>query len=284
MDGLAVRSSQCISWVSDHPVLSYFLLTFTISWAGALAVALPALVRGEHIPTLAGILMFPAMLLGPLLAGILMTGVMDGKQGVRDLFRRMLRARVGLRWYAVLLIPAALVVCVLFLLARFVSPSFTPNHFFLGIAFGIPAGICEEIGWTGFAFPRMCRQSSALRAAIILGILWGCWHLPVINFLGAAAPHGSYWQPFFFAFTFAMVAVRVLISWLYVNTGSLLMAQLLHMSSTAALVVFSPRVSPGEEAIWYAGYGVLLWIVVAMVAGRFGRKLQLAPLYTGLRG
>jgi uncharacterized protein len=269
-----VGSSERALRLGDLPVVSYFLLTFAISWLGALSVALPALSRGP-IPTLTGVLMFPAMLLGPLLSGISMNYLMDGKTAVSHLFHRILRARVGLRWYAVLLIPPLLIALLLLFLARFVSPTFAPNHFFFGIAFGVPAGICEEIGWTGFAFPKMCKQASALKSAVILGMIWGLWHLPVINFLGAAAPHGSYWLRFFFAFTFVMTAMRVIISWLYVNTGSVVMAQLLHVSSTGALVVFSPHVSAGHEAMWYAVYGSVLWIVVATIVSINGAQLGL---------
>lgn len=257
-----------------HPARAYFLLTFGISWAGALAVALPALVRGNQPSNLTGILMFPAMLLGPVISGIVLTVVIDGRSGLKELVRRIIRWRFPIRWYAVLLIPPALVLGLLLLLEKFMSPEFAPNRFYLGVAFGVPAGICEEIGWMGFAFPKMRAKLSPLLAAITLGLLWGLWHLPAINYLGAAVPHGNYWLRFFFVFTIAMTAMRVIIAWLYVNTGSVLSAQLMHICSTGALVVFSPRVSPGEEVMWYLGYGCLLWLIVTIILISGGRELQ----------
>jgi membrane protease YdiL (CAAX protease family) len=257
-----------------HPIAAYFVLTFAISWAGALVVAAPGLIRGAGISNSTGIVMFPAMLLGPLASGILMARVTGGREGTKDLFRRIRRWRVGLPWYAVLLIPPTMVLLILFLLERLVSHSFAPNHFWIGIAFGVPAGVCEEIGWTGFAFPKMRDQQSALGAAVLLGILWGMWHLPVINFLGAAAPHRQYWFAFFLGFAFAMAAMRVLIAWIYSSTNSLLLAQLMHVSSTGALVMFSPPVSPLREAMWYALYGCLLWLVVGLVVAATGRQLR----------
>jgi membrane protease YdiL (CAAX protease family) len=218
--------------------------------------------------------MFPAMLLGPLASGILMSRATGGREGTKDLFRRLRRWRVGLRWYLVLLIPPAMVLLILSLLERVVSPSFAPNHFWIGIAFGVPAGICEEIGWMGFAFPKMRAQRSALGAAVLLGILWSTWHLPVINFLGAAAPHRQYWFAFFLAFAFAMTAMRVLIAWIYAGTNSVLLAQLMHIASTGALVIFSPPVSPAREAMWYALYGCLLWLIVGIVVTATGRQLR----------
>ena len=257
-----------------HRVVTYFALTFAISWTGALAVAAPYLIRHEPLPAMTGILMFPAMLLGPSVAGVLMTRIVDGKSGLRHLFSRMILARVPASWYATLLIPPVLVLAVLFFLERFVSAIYAPNRFLVGILFGIPAGFLEEIGWTGYAFPKMRSASNGLAPAIVLGLLWSLWHLPVINYLGTVTPHGLYWLPFFLAFTLAMTAMRVLIAWNYTNTSSVLMAQLMHVSSTGSLVMFSaPRVTAQQEVTWYALYGTVLWIAVAIVVKTFGKRL-----------
>lgn len=265
--------------IKRYPVATYFALTFLISWAGALAVAAPHLIRHQPLPNMTGILMFPAMLLGPSLSGIVLTRMAGGKSGLRTLFSQMVRARIALRWYAALLVPPILVLAVLFVLEAFVSPVYAPNRFFLGILFGIPAGFLEEIGWTGYAFPRMRSERNGLTASILLGLLWALWHLPVVNYLGAATPHGSYWLAFFLAFGLAMTAVRVLIAWTYTNTKSVLLAQLMHVSSTGSLVIFSPaRVTPAQEAMWYALYAIALWVVVGVVVKMFGKRLGRADI------
>jgi membrane protease YdiL (CAAX protease family) len=265
--------SKPASFLLTHPLAAYFLLTFTISWVGALALAAPHLLRHEPLPIITGILMFPVMLLGPSLSAIFLTWFAADKPGLRDLFSRLLRARIRSRWYAPLLIPPVLVLTLLLTLKTFVSPVYTPNLFLMGVLFGVPAGLLEEIGWTAFAFPKMSAQHNALGASILLGLLWGLWHLPVVNYLGTATPHGAYWFPFFLAFAFAMTAMRVLISWLYINTKSVLIAQLMHISSTGSLVIFSPpAVSASQEVIWYALYGVVLWLVVLIVIKKFGTR------------
>jgi len=114
----------------------------------------------------------------------------------------------------------------------FVSPVFAPNRFLIGISFGFVAGFFEEIGWMGYAFPKMRRGENIIAPAILLGLLWGTWHIPVIDYLGTSTPHGAYWFPFFLAFAAAMSAMRVLIAWVYSHTNSVLLAQLLHASST----------------------------------------------------
>lgn len=253
--------------LARRPITSYFVLTFAISWSAAFAVVASKLHHGEPIPKLSGVLMFPAMLLGPVVSSLVLTSLLEGSAGIRRLFSSMTRIRVGF-WYAVLLLPPAAVLAVLLALRTLVSPVFAPNHFFLGILFGVPAGIFEEIGWTGFAFPRMQARFGALKAGVILGMLWSAWHLPVIDFLGAASPHGRYLPLFFLAFATAMTAMRVLIGWTFAHTQSLLLAQLLHIASTGALVIFGPfAVDPAQETAWYFAYGIVLWIIVAAALG-----------------
>jgi len=66
-----------------------------------------------------------------------------------------------------------------------------PNKFWLGISFGCVAGFFEEIGGTGFAFLEMSATRNGFAAALSFGLLWGLWHLPVVDYLGTATPHGA---------------------------------------------------------------------------------------------
>jgi hypothetical protein len=72
-----------------------------------------------------------------------------------------------------------------------------------------------------------------------------------------------------------MTAIRVLIAWIFTNTQSVFLAQLIHCSSTGSLVVFGPpRVTAGQEVIWYAVYGTALWLVAAVVILAAGKRLR----------
>lgn len=254
--------------VSRFPITSYFLLTYLISWTGAFLLVAHTLLRGGHIVKMQGILMFPIMLVGPVVSSVLLTYLKDGKNGLNDLFSRMGRRKAGLKWYAfAILLPPLAIFAVLSLLYKYVSPDFRPNFFVLGLAFGISAGFFEEIGWTGYAFPSMNTRYSLLVSSILLGILWGLWHLPVIDFLGAASPHGHYLVPFFLVFCAAMTAMRVIICWVYSNTKSILIAQVMHASSTGFLAMLSPgHVSSAQEVMWYGVYALILWGIVIVVA------------------
>jgi membrane protease YdiL (CAAX protease family) len=272
----AATYPQNPSFIRKHPALTYFLLTFAISWTAAFLVAASRLFQSGPLPKLIGILMFPPMLLGPSFSGIFLTRWLDGRHAVRNLFARMRRVGFPLRWYSALLIPPLMVLSVLFCLRTFVSPVYAPNRFWLGVTFGLLAGFLEEIGWTGFAYPKLRQRFAVLPAAAILGLFWGLWHAPVIDFLGAASPHGKALPAFFAAFVAAMAAMRVLIAWFYERTQSVALAQLIHISSTGSLVVFSPPVvSPAQEASWYAIYAAALWLLALVLTSLFPRASAL---------
>lgn len=271
---------QVGSFIRRHPVVTYFTLALAISYGSFALLDGPKVLRGEVVPAAdAEYILFPVIVLSVCLIGLTLAALLDGRVGLREIFTRIGRWRAGLRWYAVALFtPPVVVLTVLFVMRTLVSPIFTPKVWLVGLLFGLP-GFLEEIGWMGFAFPRMQSRQSALAAAITLGVLWGLWHAPVVDYLGAAAPHGAYWLPFFLAFIGIVAAMRVLIVWVYRNTnGSLLLAQLMHISLTGSLVVLDPvGTTPAQEALWYAVYAATLWLIVALVVLRFGRNLAHEP-------
>jgi membrane protease YdiL (CAAX protease family) len=151
-------------FVKSHPLVSYFVLAFVISWSGILIVAggpggIP--VNSQPSEMLMPLLLL-AMFAGPAVAGILLTGLVYGREGFRDLLTRMTRWRVGARWYAVALLTVPLLVTTVLLALSLRSPELLPSilttsdkaAFLLsGIVAGLIAAIFEEIGWTGFAIP-----------------------------------------------------------------------------------------------------------------------------------
>lgn len=257
-------------FISRNPVLTYFAATFLISWTGSFLLVAPKLLRGEPIQQMDGLKMFPIMLLGPSITGICLTNILYGKTGLRELFSRIGRWRTALKWYLTLLIPPVVISSVLFVLGKIYPNEFSPSYYFIGFLFGVPAGLLEEIGWTGFAFPHLQKKFSSIASGIILGLLWGFWHFPVIDSLGSASPHGKFLLPFFFAFILLMTAIRVIICRVYASTKSILLTQLFHISSTGFLVVLSPSgIWPKQEVFWYLVYAGVLWLLIIV----FRRKL-----------
>lgn len=114
------------SVVKRHPVLSYYLLAFGISWGAILTIVGP----GGFVSTTATSPTFAlvglASLLGPSLAGVIMTGLVDGRAGFRELVSRLLRWQVGGRWYAIALLTAPLVTLATLVPLSFASRAFLP--------------------------------------------------------------------------------------------------------------------------------------------------------------
>jgi len=267
------------SLLQRKPVPAYFFLAYLISWGGAFLVGGPKFLRGEAIPFEDLLDMGALVLAGPFISGIAMSFLADGKAGVRELFSRMGKWRVGGGWYATTLIFPILLLIVLPALSRLVSPDFAP-HFYPGlIVLGLMAGFVEETGWMGFAYPRMRSRYGVLRAAIYLAILHGIWHV-MADYLGSSRAFGIYWMPRFFAmWMVGMAAMRIILVWVYTNTGSLLMAQLIHASSTGFLLVLSPAPAvPANETLWFAVYAVVLWAAAGVVLAVYGRNLDGRPV------
>ena len=253
--------------IKRYRVAAYFILAFAISWGGSLAVLGPEFFQGRAYQKADWPLTLLAMLLGPSMSGLILTRVVDGRAGFLGLLGRMRRSRVGRRWYlvAVLTFPV-LISALLMALSRFVSLEFTPSFMTLGLIYGLLAGFFEEIGWMGYAYPKMRLKYSVLAASLILGFAHGVWHI-VADYFGSSRALGGYWLPHFaLMWCFGMVALRVIIVWIYENTQSVLLAQLAHASSTGFLIVLSPSpIAPASETLWYGVYGILLWAVAAVI-------------------
>jgi len=265
--------------VKRHPLVAYFGIAYAASAVGLAVIGLPRLGPGGTTNP-ASLAIFPVLILSVAAASIGLTALTLGRAGLSELWSRMRRFRFDPRLYLVLLVPPASVVITLTVLKLTVSPSFAPGWQLFGLPIGLVAGFFEEIGWTGFAYPRMRARFGAVAGAVLLGLLWGIWHMPVIDSLGAASPHGAAWPAYFAAFVVLVTAIRCLIAWAYERTGSVLLAQLIHASFTGTLILFSAaHVTPGQEATWYFAYAGLMWLglLAATLATRRFIPLAVPP-------
>ena len=271
------------AFIKGHPLLSYFALAFAISW-GAILLAV-GLGPGGFTATpqqfkMAMPYAVPTMLLGPSVAAILMTGLLYGRAGFRELGSRLRRWRVGARWWAAALLIAPLVFAVVFLGLSLISPEFLPRIFItedkvslvlMGIAIGLPVGILEELGWTGFAIPRMRLRYGALTTGLFLGVLWEAWHL-LQGYWSSGVTSGeislALWLSTWLvgALVGYLVAFRVLMVWVYEHTGSLLVAMLMHTSLVAATFILFPPLAVEANLISGFACAAGLWVVVAVLA------------------
>lgn len=274
--------------IAKRPLLSYFVLVFLIAWGAVVVVVGPQGLVGDAAPEDWQLLpVFGVMLLGPAIAGLVLIPIVDGRAGLRDLWRRQRRWKVGLRWYAIALFTAPLLLLGILGGLSLVSPVFVPNVIAtddvvgvlaLGLVFGLFAGIFEEIGWTGFALPRLRRRYSVLLAGLLLGLVWGVWH-GLADYWGTHTQFGTLWLPRIALWTAALTAYRVLIAWVYDHTESLFVAQVMHASFTGSQGILVPSLAPAEHFVWYGIFTGLLWaIVVALVLSIRRRQKDAATL------
>ena len=274
------------NFITRHPVLTYLALTFAISWGGFVLVVGPRGFPGTGsqfdalLPLVAS-----AMLAGPAVAGILLTVLLSGTAGLRELLSRLLRWRVGARWYVAALLPAPVLAASVLFALSLTSPITTESQAAILLA-GITAGlttVLEEVGWTGFAVPRLRRRHGVVATGLIVGVVWGAWHLLQTLWVGGtyagSLPVPVFVASYFFAGMAQLTAYRVLMLWVYDRTGSLLVATLMHGSLTAsALFVFTPAATGASFLIYTWALAGAMWIVVAAVALAGSGQLSRRPL------
>jgi len=246
----------------QRPLVTFFLLTYALMWACFITVA----VAGIPIyAPLGGVL----VLLGtfaPSLVALWITARTEREGGVRALLGGVLRWRVPARWYlfALAYIPAIkLTGALIHRLATGAWPRFgdDPWYFILGaIAVSTPFQAGEEIGWRGYALPRLAARFGLARASILLGLIWGFWHLPQF-FIPEADTYGQS----FFVYVLQVTALSVAMAWLYARTnGSLLLVMLLHAAVNNAKDIV-PSVLPGANSTFGLDASLVAWLTVTLL-------------------
>ena len=264
---LPTDTIRSASLIKKHPVPIVFLLVLGLTWPFMIWDAL-----ASH-----GILPFrlplPVMLMQsymPTLAAVIVTGLLSGRAGIRALFRKLLIARVGLRWYAFAIFGIAAICMAVILLGNMFGPRpalpilspempplSRPLELLLGVAFyfiltGVLNG--EELAWRGFALPRLQAKYNALVSSMILSVPFTLFHLPL--FFDPEMNMGP-----FASFAIRAVALTVLFTWLYNHTrGSVLLAYLMHAAFNTWTRVFS--IDPG-----YHFQDWMMTLVMVILAG-----------------
>jgi len=260
--------SRLSSLIQQHPLASFFVLAYAISWL----LWLPLVVSGDDSPTGLGFVLLLLGSLVPSAVAILLVAVLHGKAGVRKLLRRLLIWRVGVGWWVaiVLLSTPALGAVGLSILLGGDTPDVAvtiPGVVFLFLFFIFPGSAGgEEIGWRGFALPHMQVRRSALGASVVLGVAWGVWHLP-LYLIGTDIRPLSLFAPW----VLLTVASSIILTWMYNGTGgSLLIIVLFHAASNLPLTVF---LEPLDDQIAqpFLIYVVLMVLAASVVVAATGQ-------------
>jgi uncharacterized protein len=277
--------------IRQHKLIAFVVTTFLFSWACWLSVfndLKPSLFEFDG-RTLG---MFLLGAYAPSIVAILFTGYLDGKEGLKRLFKRLFMWKVGFSWNLLALIVGPIIYTVAVLL-------YAANGGFLGeVNYGllpwIPAvflvslflgPLAEELGWRGFVLPNLDAKNKMVASSIIMGLIWAAWHLPLFWAVIGTSVSG-------FPVTFQSVALFALASigtsffyvWMFNKTaGSVFIAVIIHLSWNASGNITNllfPNMSPEQKLELYTYPVAVVWVVISVVAICYwlkrSRKIALA--------
>lgn len=251
-----------------RPILKFFSLTYAVSWTFWMAAGAISGGRLPDEPALAALAgaLFLLGTFAPALVALALTERAEGRVATRALLNRVFEWRVSMRWYvfAIGYFPAIKLSAAL--THRVVTgawPRFGFEAWYI-----IPAAILvstwvqagEEIGWRGYALPRLSDRFGLALASVLLGIVWASWHLPLF-FVEATSTSGQSFP----LYVLQVTAVSVAAAWLYWRTGgSLLLVMLLHaaVNNTRDIV---PSAVPGATNPFALSTSLVGWLTAAFL-------------------
>jgi len=253
--------------VKRYPLIAYFILVFGIEWL--LVIGLASL-----IPPMIALLIGSWL---PNVVGILITTIAGGRTALSELFHKVILWRLPFKWYlASILIPPAIAFLTIgiYWLAGYSIAVFAPlSQLPLIILMCVFTGAMgEELGWRGTALPRLQARWNALTSSLILGVLWGLYHIP--SFLLSGLPLKD--APLI-PFMLGALGLTVLVSWTFNHTsGSLIVVFLYHFAFNFILNVTG---IPSDSALfWLLGWVCIVFAVIVVILDwkRFTQKLTSA--------
>jgi hypothetical protein len=239
-------------WIGRNDLAVFFVLAFLLSWYPWVIGMVRGKVSGPNP-------------LGPFMAALVVTGLAEGRSGMRMLFGRIIRARIGWSSYAIIfglpILLCAVALAVMAAIGQPISgPSSTawrelPERFVFIFLF---IGLGEEPGWRGFALPRLQKQHSPLVASLTLAPIWALWHLPLMGneFPPAIIP----------AFLISLVGGTLIQTWLFNRSKGSVFAQMLFhatVNTVGAGLVFPLMKGSAFVSFWYV-YATL-WLAAGLI-------------------
>jgi membrane protease YdiL (CAAX protease family) len=264
------------------PLISYFVTAVAFSWAVVIVVLLTQAPQNFVVVV--------AITFGPTFSAFLMTGVLEGRAGVRRLLERLVLWRVNWVWYAFSLVGIPLIFIAGTVFLPGAAASFDgltlatwlayPKWFLLIIFVGGP--LLEEPGWRGFALPRLQARFGPLAGTLILAFFWAAWHYPQYMMPDWAAQNGGFNLTGVTVFTLGVFPLTIILTWVFNNTrGSLLIAVLAH-ASIDAFSLYIMKMFPAYAASQvnlFLGVGTFAVLLILLTWGRLGYDKYLAEVH-----
>lgn len=268
----------------QHPLISFFFMAYAFSWI----ILIPYILsQWKVLPDTKYFEIFFILnpFVGPALSAYIMARITEGKDGLSNIRKRFRRFKIGWIWYVFTLlgIPLVMLLGISILPGGLASFQGFPSGFpvkyiiyFVIVFFGGgPLG--EELGWRGFALPRMQARYGSLRATLLLGVLWTFWHLPHFLTKAQRGGPGSNLSILYInlpVFLLLVMSIAVIITWVFNHTkGSLFAAMLIHTSIntfTLILALFSAPIVMNTDLSVTIGLGILAIAILIFTRGKLG--------------
>ena len=257
-----------MSAIRRHPIITFFVLAYAISWVGLPLYA-------------AGIWPIPFLATGPLIAALIMIALTQGRAGLRELGSRMIRWRIGWIWYVVAIgLPLAVLLLTVVLnvalgagapsLAGVGSLSTLLLVFAVRLINPLDGPMGEEPGWRGFALPGLQTSRSPLVTTLILAVFITGWHLPTFFLEGGFQPS------IFVGGVLGTVAVTFWYTWLFNHTGGSVLITLVSHAAQGTIQIGAPWSASADVARAIVVYGIVA-IAVAIGLVVFDWQLWRGP-------
>lgn len=268
------------------PLGTFFAFTFALAWAAWWLAA--RLGFGAESSTIVGMLTFYIGVFAPGIVSVFLTRSLHGPTALRALFARLIQVNVAGRWFGFALfftiaIKLGAAVAHRLLLGEWPAFATPPLALTILLMFGatilstmIGSQAGEELGWRGFALPRMAGSMGLALSGVLLGLVWAVWHLPIFYLF----PQGDTYHQSFPLYVLQVVPISVAITWLYAHTrGSLFLAMLMHaaVNNTKDIVPSAPSEPGGVWSLhgsptWWLSIG-LAWACAAYFLARMPRTI-----------
>ncbi len=237
--------------IRRHPVAAYILLAFSWTWLIAFAMLFTGLTDDVFSPSPLFILGGILSNVSPSLAALLVTRINGGKEALKRLTGRF-KVKSQRGWTGLTLVIVPTVTALTTILSHFFFREYrfalVAPMIAMGLVWPLFSGMGEEFGWRGYLLPRLIKRFGLMKAALLLGILWEVWHLPM-HYM-AYRTYGVYMIPAFLNIGFLNLTLNaVIMAIIYaVNKGSIKLMVLYHYTITASAIIlgalFTAEASP----------------------------------------
>ncbi len=277
--------------INKHPVALFFILALLISWVLWIPLLYGRFALGwsswegnswSNPRTMLGLLGS----MGPALAAVIVSFSLNGKQGVCDLIKKMAIWKVGWKWWLLAMYAWWLIATLLAGTLGLVPTEKAGLQFVIALI-NIPAMIFllqmplligmvgEELGWRGFALPRLLNKQGPILASLVIALPWIVWHAPLMVFQDWMG--NTPLLQFLLKYTLLIIPLSLIFTWVFKNTqGSVLLVILFHKAFNLTFNAFhiALGLSETDAKLIYNGMIIILWIWAAILSIKYLRNKE----------